>query len=112
MDRKLKAHFKKHQDSYALLGLGAAMGISVTVLFRGKAKPDEAKIIWKWMETEAAKGINIYGLTNSQKELWESTWAYVNAVTNETAHSLTEVMSSFSAYNRDFVKSSPARLAA
>jgi len=72
---RFKAHLKRHQDEYLLLGSGIGIGIGL-MLLRGKPKINEAQIVDKWLTQAAKGGYHIYGLTNDQKALWEATWGW------------------------------------
>lgn len=90
---KIEEHIRKYRDAYIILGAGIAIGVTLGGIFRGKPKINEALIVGKWMDETAKQGINVYGLTNEQKALWESVWRYAEAQQQRLGWPLAEVVS-------------------
>jgi hypothetical protein len=108
---KLQKHF---DDNITLYLTGAAL--VATGYFLGKTrmpKVNPAKVVESWMEETAKKGFNVYALTNEQRDLWESTWKWVNTYAQDwdisTAEAIKDVLRKQGAYIEDFTKTQLAR---
>lgn len=84
-----------YANRFELMIAGGWISLGYFLGKTSRPKVNEMAIVDKWLTGQVNDGINVYGLTNDQKALWESTWAFVNAYAKDWGIPLNTAMADF-----------------
>lgn len=86
----LRKDFQKKPEPY--VALGAVVLGSMFVGYKLKRVPTKAEVLNEWLAEMAAQGVNVYGLTNDQKKLWETVWNYTTTLSTRPGYNLSRAV--------------------
>lgn len=98
---KVADHVYDHRNAY-LIGVGVVGGLVLARTLGWSAPPKESVVVQRWINDLAKGGVNLYGLTNAQKELWEESFNWAMKTADSLGKDITWVLGHMAQDYREF----------